>query len=193
MKKSIALFLLVICLAACSMPETRMFSLRMPAEKNMHNTGADASVAMLVTSPRYLTQPYIAFRNSPYELLISHYSKWDSAPDEMVKEAFKESLLSSGLFKEVRTSNLVPAGFYALKIHLKHFERSDNGTNSFSDLVFDVTLVSPDGRDAYQRTVDKKTTLENKSFLALAKALSGALSEGMEEVRTDIAKSMGQH
>lgn len=193
MRKSLALFLLVVCLAACSMPETRMYSLRLPVGKSVQSAKGDASVAIFVSSPRYLTQPYIAFRTSPYELKISHYSKWDSSPDDIVREAFKENLMSSGLLREVRASNVVPAGFYTLKIHLKHFERSDEGANFSSNLSLDVTLVSPEGLEVFHGAIDKKAPLEDRSFLALAKALSGSLFEAAEEVRTGITKSVQQH
>lgn len=187
-----AIFILVIILSACSMPETQIYSLHMPAGKNIQNTKSDISIAILINSPRYLTQPYIAYRNSPYQLLISRYSKWDSSPDEIVRLSFKDTLSTTGLFKDVRASNVVPGGFHYLNINLKHFERFDEGNNSFGELAFDVNLFSPDGKDLYQGYIIKRVKLENNSFLSLARGLSTILEEGMEEVRVNIEKSLRQ-
>lgn len=195
MKKTV-FSLLIVFLASCSMPETRIYSLHLPnpsSHKGM--TGAkvsDTSVAVSVDSPRYLTQPYIAYRNSPYQLSISRYSKWDSAPDEIVKEAFRDSLSSTGLFRDVRTSNSISSEVYSLKISLKRFERSDEGEISFGEVAFDAGLISPDGKSLYLGAVTKKVRLEDRSFLSLAKALSAALGEGTEEVRGNVEKALGR-
>ena len=191
MQKRIIGLLLILFLASCAMPETRIFSLNMPAEKKLSAVNSDATVAVVVSSPRYLTQPYIAYRTSPYQLAISRYAKWDSPPDEIVRDAFRDSLAST-LFKDVRTSNFVPSGSYSLKIDLKRFERSDEGDLSFAEVAFDVSLLSPEGKNLYQNSVTKKIKIEDRSFLSLAKGLSSALGEGTEEVRGYIAKALKQ-
>ncbi len=192
MRKSLPVFFLIFFLGACSMPETQIYSLSMSNGKNSANTNSDLSVAILVNSPRYLAQPYIASRTSPYQLLISRYSKWDSAPDEMVRQAFSDNLSSSGLFRNVRASNVVPGGFYSLKIYLRQFDRIDEGDASFGELAFNASLFSPEGKELYQGMFTKKVKLENRSFVSLAKALSGALAEGMEEARANVEKSLKQ-
>jgi len=185
------------------MPETKIYSLNMSdtssssyskSEKerlsDVTNVKADSSIVIRVFSPRYLSQAYIAYRGSPYQLEVSRYSKWESPPNLMVKEAFKDSLSSTGLFKEVRATNAVSEGFYLLDINLKRFERSDNGNDSFADLVFDVNLVSPGGSEISRFTVSKKVKLTDRSFLSLARGLSSALSEGIGEVRKVVSDSV---
>ena len=191
MQKRIMGLLLIVFIASCAMPETRIYSLNMPAEKKMPAVSADATVTVLVSSPRYLSQPYMAYRTSPYQLAISRYAKWDSSPDEMVRDAFKDTL-SSGLFKDVRTSSFVPAGSYALKVDLKRFERLDEGDLSYAEIALDVSLLSPEGTNLYQNSITKKIKLEDRSFLNLAKGLSSALGEGTEEVRGGISKTLKQ-
>lgn len=146
----------------------------------------NASLVIIVSSPRYLAQPYMAYRNSPYQLEISRYSRWDASPSEILREVFKDALSSSRIFKEVRVSNSVPEGFYALRINLNRFERADEGNDSFCDLLFDVILISPDGKGIYQKTISKKTGLNERNSLGLAKGLSSALSEGVGEVMAGI-------
>ena len=205
MQKKTILLLLIVFLASCAMPETRIYSLKMPGSTGPSsakgglnvssaetNAKPDATAVVLVNSPKYLTQPYIAFRSSPYQLVISKYSKWDSSPDELVQSAFRGSLSSTGLFRDVRTSHVAPNGFYSLRIDLKRFERSDEDGLSFGEVAFDASLFSPEGKSLYRSNITKKIRLEDRSFLSLAKGLSSALAEGVAEVKSDIEKSLRQ-
>jgi uncharacterized lipoprotein YmbA len=192
MLKGMAMFLLITVCAACSMPETQIYSLHMSASNKSLNKNTNASIAILMHSPKYLTQPYIAYRKSPYQLLISRYSKWESSPEEMVSQAMRDALSATGSFKETRTSYVVPAGFYSLTIHLKRFERMDEGDDSFGELSFEANLRSPDGRDVYHGSVSKRTKLEDRSFASLAKGLSTSLAEGITEIRGSVQRSLRQ-
>lgn len=192
MLKRMTMFLLIAVCAACSMPETQVYSLHLPTPKNSPNKNTNASIAILIHSPKYLTQPYIAYRKSPYELLISRYSKWESSPEEMVSHAMRDVLSAGGFFKEIKTSYVVPAGFYSLTIHLRRFERIDEGEDSFGELSFEATLRSPNGKDVYQGSVSKRTKLEDRSFASLAKGLSTSLAEGITEIRGNVGRSLRQ-
>jgi len=195
MRKRMTMFLLItvftVC-AACSMPETQIYSLHLPTPKSSTNKNTNASIAILIHSPKYLAQSYIAYRKSPYQLLISRYSKWESSPEDMVGHAMRDALSASGFFKEIKTSYVVPAGFYSLTIDLKRFERMDEGEDSFGELSFEATLRSPDGKDVYQGSVSKRTKLEDRSFMSLAKGLSTSLAEGIAEIRSNVGRSLRQ-
>jgi uncharacterized lipoprotein YmbA len=196
--KKILLFILSVCLlSACSMPETKIYSIYLPAVSappDIMKAKADEtisrSVVILMNSPRYLSQPYIAYRNSPYQLEISRYSKWESPPGDIVKEAFKNFLTSSGAFKEVRASNVVPVGFYTFEINLKKFERYDQGNDSYGELDYDIKVYSPESKELYRVTVLKKFKLGNSTFLCLAEGLSSALSESIKEVTGSLSVVM---
>ena len=194
MKKGLTILFLLFFIGACAMPETRVFSLYLPLDKGktIYPRG-DASIAIMINSPRHLTQPYIVYRKSLYQLEISRYSKWDVSPHERLSEVFKDALSSVQSFKEIRVMNIVPADFYSLKINLQRFERSDRGNDSFSELVLDVSFISPEGKELYQNSISKRTKLEDRSFLSLAKGLSGALAEGVEEVRDNIDRSLKEN
>ncbi len=191
MSKWLTILAPLFLMAACAMPETRVYSLYLPSGRGttIYPKG-DASIVIVINSPRYLTQPYIVYRKSPYQLEISRYSKWEVSPNEVLREAFKDALSSIQRFKEVRAMNIVPDGFYLLEINLKKFERSDTGNDSFGELIFDVQLLSPDGKELCQNSISKRTKLEDRSFLSLSKGLSGALAEGIEEVRDNIDRSL---
>ncbi len=187
------IILSIFFISACTMPETNIYSLYLPnppspplLKGGKGGFSSDASIVIRMHSPRYLTQSYIAYRYSPYQLEISRYSKWESPPGDMVKEAFKDSLSTTGLFKEVRVLNTISGEFYSLEINLKRFEGYDAGNDSFGELLFDVNLFSPDGRELYIGTISKKVKLDDRGFLSLAKGLSSALTEGIGEVRNNI-------
>jgi len=183
------------------MPDTKIYSLHLnttssphPAkgglslESNKSSDHTDKSLTIIIDSPHYLSQSFIAYRNSPYQLEISRYSKWESSPAEMVKQAFRDSLASEGLFKEISVSGILPEEFYSLEINLRRLERSDEGDSSYGELVMDVNLIAPDNKNIYSNIISKKVKLEDRSFLTLAKVLSGLLSEAIGEVREDIVK-----
>ena len=194
MKKWLKIFLPILLMGACAAPQTRIYSLyippaKQPAKQETINREVDASVVITVHSARHLTQPYIVSRKSPYQLEISRYSKWETSPSEKVSEVFKEALSSIQLFKEVRVGNIIPDGFYSLKINLKRFERFDEGNHSFSEFSFDATFISPDGHVIFRDTLSKKSGLGDRTFLNLAKGLSTDVTEGIEEVKNKISRS----
>jgi len=196
MQRVLLIILSIFFISACTMPETNIYSLYLsnpplpsfspPQAEGEGGFSAAAAIVIRIHSPHYLTQSYIAYRYSPYQLEISRYSKWESPPSDTVKEAFKDSLSTTGLFKEVRVLNTISGEFYSLEINLKRFEGYDAGSDSFGELLFDVNLFSPDGRELYIGTISKKVKLDDRGFLSLAKGLSSALTEGIGEVRNSI-------
>jgi ABC-type uncharacterized transport system auxiliary subunit len=183
--------LIIICLAvtflflsSCTMPDTKIYSLNLNAPEispTVKYGFSDKSLVILVNAPRYLSQPYIAYRNSPYELQLSKYSKWEASPQEMFKGAFKNYLSAAGVFKEVRVSNVVPEGFYYIEIDIKKFERYDDGNDSYGELMFDCAFYSSDEVRIFGSTIYKKIKLEDKTNLSLAKGLSKALDQAIKE------------
>jgi len=184
------IFLSVFTLMACTMSETRIYTLYMPVEKKTTNTKTGASIVIHMDSERYLKQPYIAHRSSLYQLKISKYSKWEPSPNRLVRKEFKQALSSNGLFKEVSTAAVVPEGFYLLNIYLKRFERFDVENSSSGRLEFDVGLLSPDGGELYSGTVSRDLQLDNQEFASLAKGLSNALEQAIEEVRANVVRAI---
>jgi ABC-type uncharacterized transport system auxiliary subunit len=172
------------------MPETKIYNLDIPEEQGSIHSTADDFLVIRIDTPRYLAQPYIAYRSSPYQMEISRYSKWDASPKVMVSEGVRDSLSSTGLFREVKILNIIPKGFYVLEMSLKRFERMDEGSKSFGELILDVSFFTPENKELYRGRISKKVKLEDQSFLSLAKGLSSALSEAIEEVQGNITKSL---
>jgi uncharacterized lipoprotein YmbA len=185
-----AMLMAMILLISCSMPGTKIYSLAVPEEKAVSGRQTDASLNVTVHSTRYLGQSYIAYRTSPYQIDLSRYSRWDMPPADLVRDAFRDAFSVAGLFKEVKASVVTPGGFYHLDINLKRFERSDEGEISSCQLLFEVKLRSPEGNEIYKETISKKVRLQDKGFPNLAKALSSALAEGIEQSQSGIARAM---
>ena len=189
------LFLLIVfSLPACStsMPETKIYTLYLAADSGAVNAGDKTSLVIHMDAERYLKQPYIAYRNSPYRLNISKYSKWEASPYRMVGKEFQSALASAGLFKAVKISRIRTEGNYQLKIYLRKFERIGDQAGLFGTLVFDVELSSPAGEGLYRGAVSKKEKLGSSSFTELARGLSSALARGIEEVGAEIKKAVDQ-
>lgn len=181
---AVCLTVTIFFLSACTMPDTKIYSLNLNAPEissPVKDGFSDKSLVILVNAPRYLSQPYIAYRNSPYELEISRYSKWEASPQEMLRGTLKNYLSSAGVFKEVRVSNVVPEGFYYLETDIKKFERYDEGNDSYGELMFDCGLYSSDEARISGTTISKKIKLEDGTYLSLAKGLSKALDQAIKE------------
>jgi uncharacterized lipoprotein YmbA len=182
-------FVLVAVFAACSIPQTKIYSLALKNDGPAAKTKTDASLDLVVRSPRYLSQPYIALKTSPYQLEIARYSKWEAPPAEMVRDSFRSALSATGLFREVKASNFVPPTYYSLEIYLQRFGRLDDGSDSFADLAFDLDLSSPEGESLYRGSFKKKIKLPSRDFRTLAEVMSGALTEGIDEAGAEIARA----
>lgn len=190
MKRFALFIMLVLLLSSCSMPETKNYILSFPVSENLNNKSSDNSVSIIIHAPRYLEQPYIAHRVSEYQIEISRYSKWDSSPADIVKTAFRDALVS--LFKEVRASGYAPEDFYTIDLTLRKFERTDTKDGFFGELVFDLKMLSPEGKEIYKSTLSRSVKLDGRDNSGLAKALSSALSSAIEEVRNSISSKMNK-
>jgi uncharacterized lipoprotein YmbA len=192
MQRPLALLIVAVVLVGCTMPKTMIYSITTPPESALAGTESRVSVALRVDSARYLSQPYIASRTSPYELELSRYAKWDAPPREIVTEALRSSLVSTRLFGEVRVTSLVAAEFYSLRVDLKRFEALSEGGASFAEVLLQAELSSPQGRELFRRTIAKRVKLEGAGFSNLAKGLSSALGEGLEELMVLVAETLGK-
>jgi len=189
-----AFIISVLLMSACTMPETRIYSLYVSSASEKGNPAVfpDKSIAVLVNSPRYLSQSFIAYRSSPYELEISKYSKWEASPQDMFRTLARNYLSSTGMFKEVRASSVVPEGFYTLEVDLKRFDRDDRTGGSYGELTFDYELYSPDGIALYRGSVSKEVRLENRTFINLAKGLSALSEEAVKEMAENLKQNIAK-
>ncbi|NWF98319.1 MAG: membrane integrity-associated transporter subunit PqiC [Nitrospirae bacterium] len=193
-KKNICLLIIcsiILLMNACTMPQTKIYSINMNypfTEKDFKGKFSEKLVMIVVNAPRHLSQPYIVYRTSPYEMEISKYSKWEASPQEIIKKVMKDYISSLKIFKEVKTSYTSQEGYYTLEIDLKRFERFDSENISYGELLFDYVLISPEGNEIERSRINKKIELQEKSFLSLAKILSNALHEACVETGDKLSK-----
>ncbi|MBF0473298.1 MAG: membrane integrity-associated transporter subunit PqiC [Nitrospirae bacterium] len=193
-----------LILIGCSMsiPPTLIYNLYIPSksETKVNNgaiTPASQSLSIAIESPNYLSQPYIAYRDSQYKVESSKYARWDFAPDKLISEAFRYILSKSKAFENVRQtisnhsryiSDKDSEGFL-LNIYLKRFERVDEGILSYAELDFDYDITLPKGlKPIYSATFYRKNKIADRSYLELAKGLSSAIDEGIQEVQEKLSK-----
>ncbi|MBF0608425.1 MAG: membrane integrity-associated transporter subunit PqiC [Magnetococcales bacterium] len=199
MIKIVTFIVLLLCLESCNMPETKIYSLYVPSDTATTDTGKGDEpkrkpampLAIIVDSPRYLTQPYIAYRNSPYELTIARYTKWDSAPVKLIGGELKTALSKKTVFSDVRVTNITPVNSHILKVNLRKFERYDAPLTSYAELSLDAELINPQGENLYRMTFNKRIKLNDGSFKSLAEGISMAVYEAIEQLCKDIGKGDG--
>lgn len=178
------LVVMLLALAACSMPETRIYSLNVPSGSDAPDR-KDVSVTFRMQGARYLEQPYIARRLSPYQLDISRYAKWDAPPVDLVRDAFRDALVAH--VRQVRVSNAIAEGSTVLTVNLRRFEEVEA---AFGELVLDTEVATADGKVLRRMTVSRKVPLELKDHAGLAKALSAALNEAIRDVLTALDSTL---
>jgi ABC-type uncharacterized transport system auxiliary subunit len=159
-------------------------------EKQMSPNADDPSLAVHVRSPRYLEQPFIATRTSPYALDISRYSKWDRPPDELVAEAVRDTLAQTGRFREVEVYHSPPAGSYVLDVNLRQFELSTEGSSSHALLALDVTLTDPEGDEVFTAQYSYDEAFASGGLKKLAEKLSASLEDALNRTRAGVLDSV---
>jgi uncharacterized lipoprotein YmbA len=186
MKRTASIVLAAILLWGCGMPATKMYTLQLPDTAELSDEANDATLALIVHAPKYLSQPYIAYRNSPYELRIAKYSKWESPPNRMIGDIFRERILSSGIFHEVKILRTSRPGVYRLDLNIRKFERLDEGRKSFGLFVIHANLTDAEGNLLFRKKISKKEELTDSRFETLAKEMSILVRQAYEEISTEI-------
>ncbi|MBF0457679.1 MAG: membrane integrity-associated transporter subunit PqiC [Nitrospirae bacterium] len=188
----LAAVMIAAVFSCATMPDSKIYSLDIHYDMtNRVELSPDIPIIIVVDSPRYLSQAFLAVRSSPYTLTIMKYSKWQSPPSTMVAEELKKALYSIGFFRDIRISSVARQNFYSLKTNLTRFEQSDEGTALYGILSLDADLLSPEGENLCHNTYSKKIKLNGSGdYSALAEGLSAALKEVMDEIRTSTAKAI---
>jgi ABC-type uncharacterized transport system auxiliary subunit len=184
----ISAIIAILFISACgSVPRTAIYTIDLPvAQKELSATAEDPSLAIHVRSPRYLEQPFIASRISPFALDLARYSKWDRPPDELVAEAVRDTLSKTGRFKEVEVYNSPPRNSYVIDVNLRKFERFTEGGTSYALLSMDVILTSPDGEELYSEQFSYSENITGEGFKNLAEQLSQSLEDTLNRTRAGV-------
>lgn len=185
----IAMIILVVA-GGCGMPQTKIYSLSLPEAQQVQVKEKGPVLTIAVRAPRHLSQPYIASRTAPYQMEISRYAKWVASPEEMVREAFRDQLSASGLFREVHGGSHSAPDSYLLRIHVRRFEREALSEGQVADISLDYSFISPDGKELRRGLVKRRLPLSESGNVGLAGALSAGLNECIGEVRVAVEKAL---
>ncbi len=181
---------LIIVTTSCSAPSARIYSIYIPHEEIRYEKNNDLTLAVDVSGPKYLTQPFIAVRSSKYELTLLNYSKWESSPVKMTASEIKANPLLNATFGDVDIKRVLPADAYKLKVELKRFERIEERENVFGFIEFNAELISPEGRKIYSERLSRQKSIAGNDIKDLAMALSEQLNELIESTARSIAKKL---
>ncbi|QWR77465.1 ABC-type transport auxiliary lipoprotein family protein [Candidatus Magnetomonas plexicatena] len=174
---------LLVMVFSCSVEQNKIYSLNISSFENVSTTGVtDVSLGILVTAPKYLSQPYLSHRSTPYELTTELYSKWEAPPVKMISENFRNALYDLTFFKDVRILTVQRRDYYCLKINLRRFERFNYNTPLQGVVEFDYDLFTPDDKNILHGVFSQKSPLSDKSFTALAESLSIALKDALTQI-----------
>ncbi|MCX8070617.1 MAG: PqiC family protein [Thermodesulfovibrionales bacterium] len=187
--KKLFIALVSLIFISCSFTETKIYSLYLPTiDNNLPSQKQRETLYLSVRTPRYLDQPYIIFRDSPYELNLSSYAKWDASPSDIMKQNIVEVLTSKKVYKEVKVSRpQVNEKAEVMIVDLKDFSRYDEGQFSYGMLQFSVLLRDKDNKEVYRKEFKIKEKLDDKTYLSLAKGMSKALINSLNVIVVDIS------
>lgn len=186
--------LFAIVLIACSMSDTKIYTLKLMDSSSVdafvNNVGKKPIININIESPRHLTQPYIITRYSDYQVAISKYSKWEASPRDMISKKIKKELESINVFKEVNISNINDSESYSLNLDLRRFELLSFGNENHGEILLIVDLVAPDGKKLYSDRIFKRIKLKSNNFDELAESLSIAINDLLGLIKNEIIKSI---
>lgn len=188
--KRMLMILIFIFVVSCSSAEMKIYSIYMPiSNEAISSSKRGETLYLTVRAPRHLEQPYIIFRNSPYELNLSTYSKWEASPSDIIKQNMMEVLTSKKIYREVKlTRPQANEQVEVMIIDLKDFSRYDEGQISYGMLQFAVTLRDKNNKEIYQKDFKVREQLEDRTYLSLAKKISQVLMNIAQDISNSIAK-----
>ena len=192
MRRTIGILLGIVILFGCSMPATSIYSLSIEQVSTSYKSAYDFPLGLVLHSPQYLSQAYIASRSSPYELRISKYSKWEAPPDRMVGESFRDFLFSAGIFQDIRIFRSPRKGLYNLELKIRRFERLNEGGKSYGLLTIDTIFSDNKGKLLFRKVIADTQELAGNDYASLAKGMSILMKRAYEELEKEILSHPSQ-
>ena len=152
-----------------------------PRMSNLPPVSQVIKVALFSVSPIYNTRKII-YRDDSYKRAAYDYHKWQANPAEFVTYFLARDMQQSGLFKAVVTPNNRFPHAFVLEGSVDEFLESDLPDGWQADLSLNILLVNEQENDVtkkilFQKSYHVSKPCRQKSPLALAEAMSAAMSE----------------
>lgn len=191
MHKTLLLFVLIFFIS-CSTPQMRIYSINISQyPQESRKVRIDEGVFLQIKTNKHFRQTNIIYKSSIYEMMPSLYAKWDSPPDDILRNQITEALIRKGLFKDVRyLKSPLTKKYFMLDIVIKDFSRIDEGNKSAAVLILDITLRDSNGNNIYKKESEFKEGLEDKTYLNLAKGMSNIMTSALIKITDDIEDAL---
>lgn len=168
--------------ASCgqSIPQTRLYRLSMPpiqASRCARGTGPTLMVDELQVDAAY-DDPRIVYRTSEYRIDHYEYHEWSAPPGELVGDALRDGLESTGLFQSVQRGwdGDADAILRGRIVALEEIDRSP--TEWVGRIELELELVRAEAEDPlWAQRFEVVRPLPERSPAGLAAATSTALAE----------------
>ena len=157
-----------------------------PRMSNLPPVSQVIKVALFSVSPIYNTRKII-YRDDSYKRAAYDYHKWQANPAEFVTYFLARDMQQSGLFKAVVTPNNRFPHAFVVEGSVDEFLESDLPDGWQADLSLNILLVNEQENDVtkkilFQKSYHVSKPCRQKSPLALAEAMSAAMSEASSQI-----------
>jgi cholesterol transport system auxiliary component len=157
-----------------------------PRISNLPPVSQVIKVALFSVSPIYNTRKII-YRDDSYKRAAYDYHKWQANPAEFVTYFLARDMQQSGLFKAVVTPNNRFPHAFVVEGSVDEFLESDLPDGWQADLSLNILLVNEQENDVtkkilFQKSYHVSKPCRQKSPLALAEAMSAAMSEASSQI-----------
>ncbi|HEX3895809.1 MAG TPA: ABC-type transport auxiliary lipoprotein family protein [Rudaea sp.] len=198
MKRTLALFFLVVALAACSptsVPDVTYFRLPTPtplprADKPL--TSLPMEVEVFRGEGIYAEQALIYSTNEhSTELRTYHYQLWGDPPSRGLQARLTKMLRESGVSTLV--TDTLPASDQALRVQgrIIRYERVQNGQTYAAHVAFDIRVEQDSGEPVLEQTYAGDADAADATIAATVQAFGTAVDQAFAKFYGDLA-SLGK-
>ncbi len=148
-------------------------------------------------APVYNTRS-IVYRDRSFSRHTYSYHKWRANPGDLVSACLLRDFQHSGLFAAVLAHGSRAPFDYALEVSVDEFLENDSPDGWQASAALSSTLLDRRGTDPNRRVLMQKTyrasaPCRQRNPRALAEAMSTAVAELSEKIRTDIAERIREY
>ena len=153
-------------------------------------------VEQFSVAPMYNTHKII-YRDRSYQRAAYNYHKWRANPGESVTYFLARDMRQSRLFKAVLTRRSKSPYNYVLEGSVDEFLESDTANGCRAVLTLSIVFIAAhepdlDKKIRFQKTYQMSKSCKQKNPMALAEAMSLALSEASAEIIDDVHDNLAK-
>ena len=151
-------------------------------------------VEQFSVAPIYNTHKII-YRDKSYQRAAYTYHKWRASPGESVTFFLARDMQQSQLFKAILTRNSKFPYTYVLEGSVDEFLESDTANGCQAVLALSIVFMAEDETDMdkkirFQKTYQMRKPCKQGNPMALAEAMSLAMSEASAKIINDVYENL---